>query len=456
MKQKTKSILTLRLQAGYRPKPLNSDQSKPFASLLASGRISGTVKYASSCPRQREATPGAPWSGFLRYRFAALGFILCMFLFTFGCAAKAKISPERTVEFEQESLVQDYLQTGQEYENSGDLIEALKHYRLALTVNPQSQIAAENVNRLKRELRKLAEEHYQAGLRYHEKGRYGAARREFLTTLALWPEHQEAVQRLSVGKRIQAKRYIVHTMKLGESLSELAKMYYGDYTKFAVIAEYNGIADAVKVRVGQEIKVPEIEGIPFLVANQNVDVEEVRAVAADLLKEEKEQEGEGEETLEEPVDVAAMYRNHGIGLFNKGEYLGAIVEFKKVLNVNSDDAIAIDYLYKSHFQQAMVAFAKRDYLSAKTGFEESLRYKTDCRKCHEYIRKSEAQYKELHYTKGLSYFRDEQLVQALEEWELVQAVDPDYKEVEQHINKVRKLLKTLEGIQKSQQEKSAR
>jgi tetratricopeptide (TPR) repeat protein len=388
--------------------------------------------------------------------------IVLIFVFVGGCAAKAKISPERTVDFEKDRLVQAYLQTGEVYENKGNPVEAWKHYSLALTVDPESQVAREKANRLKGELRKLADQHYQAGLRYHRKGQYRAARREFLMTVGLWPDHEEAVRILSGGKRVRAKRYVVHTIKQGESLSQLAKMYYGDYKKFPMIANYNGLPDATVVRLGQKIKVPEIEGVPFFVASQSVSVEKVEEYPVDDGFEEKAkeqlEEGESlerveeslEEPAEEPVDVAAMYRDHGIGLFNKGEYQEAIVEFRKVVNVYSDDAIAIDYLSKSHFQLAMVSFAKRDYLSARRGFEESLRYKSDCKKCHEYIEKSEAEYKELHYAKGLSYFRDERLAEALNEWELVQAVDPDYEDVEENIIKVKKLLKTLEGIQKSQ------
>ena len=36
-----------------------------------------------------------------------------------GCAAKAKISPTRTVQFEEDRLVQAYLETGKEYESKG-------------------------------------------------------------------------------------------------------------------------------------------------------------------------------------------------------------------------------------------------------------------------------------------------------------------------------------------------
>ena len=57
-------------------KPLNSHQRTPFAPLLASGRISRTVKYASACPRLREATSRALWHVFPRHRLVTLGFRL--------------------------------------------------------------------------------------------------------------------------------------------------------------------------------------------------------------------------------------------------------------------------------------------------------------------------------------------------------------------------------------------
>jgi len=384
--------------------------------------------------------------------------LLLLVAFFGGCSLSTKISPERAIESERERLVRAYLEEGQEYENRGDLVGAYKQYKLAITVNPQSQLASENVKRLERELRKLAEEHYKAGLKSYRKGNYRLGRREFLMTLRLWPDHQKAVERLSIGKRIQAKRYVVHTIEEGESLSKLAMMYYGDHKKFSLIANYNKISDATVVRVGRKIKVPEIEGVPFLVKDQDTDVEEIGELTSDQSREEAmpKQEDEEEGSLEEPVDVVAMYLKHGIALYEGADYQDAIMEFNKVLNVNSDDVIAVDYLYKSYFQQAMISFAKRDYLSAKKGFEESLRYKSDCKKCDEYIRKSEEEYNEFHYAKGNLHFRNERLEDALKEWEMVYAVDPGYKGVEQNISKATKLLETLEEIQKSRQDQMAR
>jgi hypothetical protein len=69
-------VLTLTLQTWYRPKPLNSHQSTPSAPVLVAGMTSRTVKYASTYPRLREATSGAPWRVFPRHRFATLGLTL--------------------------------------------------------------------------------------------------------------------------------------------------------------------------------------------------------------------------------------------------------------------------------------------------------------------------------------------------------------------------------------------
>ena len=62
----------------------------------------------------------------------------------------------------------------------------------------------------------------------------------------------------------QVRRYIVHTIQPDESLSTLAEKYYGDYRKFHLIADYNEMADPTRVTVGQDIKIPVIEGIPIM------------------------------------------------------------------------------------------------------------------------------------------------------------------------------------------------
>ena len=385
-----------------------------------------------------------------------------------GCAALGKKSPEKMVKGEQEALVQTYLERGQEYEQKGELQEASKQYKLALAVSPQNQLAIEKSNKLETALRAAAERHYQSGLKLHRRGKYALARTQFLTALRFWPDHPRAKKMLAERKQIRSEKYVVHKIQPGESLSQLAKIYYGDYHKFSVIARYNNLADATRVEVGQEIKVPEIDGLPFLARKQDVEIKEKKIPgsvpsveeAEDVdtsegVSKEQTEEGTEEETEEEPepvVDVVAMYRDQGIDLFNQQEYQEAIVEFTKVVNVDPEDSTALEYLYKSHFEQAMTLFEKEDYLLAKKEFEACLPYQKNSQQCREYAIKCEQMYMDLHYNKGVSYFGKEQLSDAIREWELVQAVDPGYKKVEENINKAKALMKRLEEIKKAQEQ----
>jgi tetratricopeptide (TPR) repeat protein len=169
-----------------------------------------------------------------------------------------------------------------------------------------------------------------------------------------------------------------------------------------------------------------------------------------------EQVTEHEATEEEGkhIDQAAIYRDHGIELFEKEDYQEALVEFSKVLNVNPEDQVAIEYSYKSHFQNAMNLFENKDYLAARDQFQACLRYKNDCQECHRHIKTSEDLYKELHYIRGIQFYDKELLDEAIKEWELVKALDPDYKRTEYLIEKSKTILKKIEELKRGQNEGS--
>ena len=452
------------------------------------------------------------------------------FLFLFAVVAGCAQAPTKP----SADLPDQYISKAQEFEARGDLVEALEQYKVALTVDPQNQLAKEKASQLESTLGELAEKHYQNGLAFHRKGEYNRARQEFLTTLRYNPDHPEAKKMLQehVLQEQQVKGYVLHTIQPDESISMLAKKYYGDFKKFQIIAEYNQLEDATKVRGGQEIKVPVVEGIPFFAkpediitvsgeiprssltevvlvkkfithtvepgeslsklalryygdykkfpiiarynqldenasvrVGQKIRIPEVEGVpfAAKPTEEderqaempvtsaaiEEPQTGEKEERELAAVDQSANYRELGIEFFNEKDYPAAISEFKKVLNVNPADNTTLKYISASHFQQGLVVFAKEDYLTARDEFKASQQYNAECEKCEEYIKKSEETYLKIHYNKGVSYFGDEKLAEAVQEWELVSEIDPEYKDVNSNLNKAKKLLERLESIKRS-------
>ena len=97
----------------------------------------------------------------------------------------------------------------------------------------------------------------------------------------------------------------------------------------------------------------------------------------------------------------------------------------------------------------MVLFGKEDYLAARDEFENALRYDKKCNQCEKNIEKCEATYKQIHYEKGLAYFGDQKLADAIREWESVSRLDPNYKDVNKNLTKAKTLLERLESIKRS-------
>jgi nucleoid-associated protein YgaU len=192
-----------------------------------------------------------------------------------GCISMSKPSPKTaaTENREPAKLAQLWMQQGQELVQKGDFVGAQKKYKLVRTISPQNQDALQKLQWLEREISRAAEKHYKAGLKAKKRGQYAKARRQFLMTLRMKPNHKKAKEMLTTHARVEAKQYIVHTLKPGESLSSVAKIYYGDYKKFPLIAAFNELEDASKLTVGQKIKVPQNKDTPFLISPQAVKTE---------------------------------------------------------------------------------------------------------------------------------------------------------------------------------------
>ena len=373
------------------------------------------------------------------------GIISVVFLvvLVLGCSTFGTKSPE--------TLAKEYTEKAKQYEKKGDLVEALKQYELVLTVDPANQFAQQKRTMLEPKLQKLAEEHYKNGIKFYNKGEYGPARKEFLTALRYNPEHANAKEKLTATSKDlgKVKRYIVHTVQADESISTLAERYYGDYRKFHFIAEYNELEDATQVRVGQEIKIPviegvpiitdpaaiqtdpgetaeplpaeiitvkryiihtvqpeetlsklakmyygdlskfdviakfndigtsvrvgqelkipEVEGLPFLVEGKAEETKTVALPKDQPLPEAGAEKPKEAEISEKPVaieDQTANYRELGIELYKNKEYSDAIIELNKVLSVNPADPTALNYMALAYFETGRRSFDNKAYSQA--------------------------------------------------------------------------------------------
>ena len=380
--------------------------------------------------------------------------VVCFAILITGCAVPVKEAPPDRIK----DLSQGYIQAGMHDEASGALLAALRNFKLALTVDPNNQEAAKNCNRLKTEIRSSAKRHYDTGLTLQRKGQYSLAKKEFLTALRLDPNYREARELLTSKRqmkiKVKIKGHVVHKVKPGESLSKLAVFYYGDYRKFSIIAKYNNLSDAAALSVGQELKIPEIRGMELVDSKKDIKKKSVTTDSDswDWEKDLAETEGKGpsegnEVALEkDEEEQVAIYRDLGVELFNDKKYRKAVIEFNKVLSSNPDDSVALEYLYKCYFFQAVALYDQKEYLAARDQFKVTLKYKNDCQQCHKYMNKCENSYKKLHYKQGMQFYNSERLNEAIGEWELMKKEDPNYKRVNYLINKTQTILNKLNEL----------
>lgn len=387
--------------------------------------------------------------------------ILFSLVLTIGCSALQEniLKPEYTP---PKQYSEEYLRQGSAYEKAGDRVAALKQYSLALTVDPSNTEALSSRNRLKKQLESSAEANYQKGLALRKEGKYSLARAAFLKALRQQPNHAEALKMLLQHKRFEIKRHILHQVKSGDTLARLAAFYYGDYQKFPIIAEYNRISDAARIKVGELIKIPEIKGSPFLDTANDViaefeplpyfDPSDLQEYPID--SEPEKEPGRIETAKVSEQEQVSLYLELGANLFQEEKLQDALEEFKKVLKVQPENSTAVDYLCRLHLQLADEHLEQSEFLAARDEYRKALKYDDSCRDCLNGIHNSENLYKDFHYKKGIQHFNNEQLLAAIEEWELVRDLDPNYKRINDLIQKAQTILKNIEAIRAMEQEEN--
>ena len=379
----------------------------------------------------------------MKYRLVQLLFCLAILTLSLGGCAALRKKPEAK-EPPEVRLERILLERALEYERKGQSPKALQFYEAALTV-----IAAKKKG-LEDSLRKDAEKHYQTGLEYYEQGKYSNARHEFLVALRLRPDFPEVVELLKPAPP-PSGRYVVHEVKEGEYLTAIAEKYYGDQSKFEIIARANDLKDATKLYPGMKLIIPETQGVVFsdLEEKQSSEppVQEETTYAVVL--------GGGERFGEDPslaleqemdYDPVAIYQEQGVTLLEEGEYLAALHEFQKVLNTDPSRKKVQEYMAWAHYRQGEVFFNQAEYLKARDHFYEALSYDGEWTACKEYIKRAEDAYKEVHYLKGIEHFEEERLKEAIEQWQLVSKVDPNYKQVQNYLLRAQKLFEKVQEL----------
>ena len=352
------------------------------------------------------------------------------------------------------AVANGYLSQGRASEAAGNWVEAARYYKLALTIEPQNKQTADSLKRVDAKRLKVAEAHYRKGLGYLSQGKYKYAQQQFLAALRYWPQHKGALTKLKPRTQIKTKRYILHIVKKGETTSIISRNYYNDTKHFQTIARFNNLPDATSIQVGTGLKIPEIEGVPFLVPEGTPEITTDSQAMDNQLSIRDWENQQARQSEAAQVDnkafenMVANYRDAGLELFHEKKYDEAVIEFKKVVNADPQDFKTQEYLFQAHLNSAQDFLKEKQYHAADKQLQACMNFRTDCLQCLPLIKQCEDAFKELHYQQGIRYFGEEKLEKAISEWQLVINLDPHYKRVEENLRKAEKISTKIQQLKK--------
>lgn len=365
-------------------------------------------------------------------------FIICIVIlvsaFFAGCATSTK-APQISVEDQRKHLTRDYYQKAMILEDQNKLIQAKQNYKLAITADPLNTEARKGLVQINKHLQSKAENLYLKSLSLLKKGKYNESRRYLLITLGLWPGHVKARQALMAGQKLKIQKFTWHTIKKGETLSKISKIFYGSFKLSSTIALVNNIKDAAAIRVGMKLKIPELLDHPFV--NQK-KTDKITLSAHES------------PAPEEKADPLAKYKNLGIDFFKNREFKNAVIELKKVVTADPADMDSKVYISKAYYNLGESADTKKEYLAAIENFKTALYFDNNCPSCKGRIKQTRSLYKEHYYKSGMKFFDEQNLNMAISQWELVQTMDPDYKKVTELLGKAKTIQKNIKVIRQAE------
>ena len=353
-------------------------------------------------------------------------------LFLSGCATspdKSKQPPSPASLKGQEEgkdpfsgLAERYRLKAREHEKKGDLPKALRAWEVVKNFLPGDAEAEEKKVHLKKQIPAAADQHFKKGQAFLKANSHGLARKEFLSALYLKPDHAEAIQYLK--QRMAGEDFITYEVKKGDTIKGVARKIYEDPQKDFLIAYFNGLKADSPIEPPLLLRMP-ILSLPAAAKRPSAPAKptpDPKAETALNIQEtlEKGKEAYGRENYQESAALTETVL----------EYDPANREGRELLNA-SYYQLGRQFEQEKNYPEAIEAFQRVD-----SGYKD----------VRNHLALSQKELAEAHYLRGLNYFLEEKLEEAIQEWESTLTLEPQHPKAKNDIATARNLLQKLDKI----------
>jgi len=262
----------------------------------------------------------------------------------------------------------------------------------------------------------LATEFYEKALNLEHQKEFVEAKKNYELAFTTDPVNKEAEQGI---------------LRMTSQLQALAEKHFLKSTLLHKKGKYN--EERRSLLISLRLWPEHIKARQALMANENLNIQKYI-----------------NHNIENGKTRSKIYKTLAIEFFKDQQFNDAIVEFKKVLSANPNDKETMNYISDAYFQMGSTETTQNKLLEALEHFQSALNYNKNCDLCITKLAQTKDLYKEFHYKAGMKSYNEQNLIQAILEWELVQKMDMEYKKITELLEKAKTIQKNIEAIKKSE------
>ena len=403
-------------------------------------------------------------------------------------APEAEAPPEKEMVFESRPFWEKALA----YETKGDLQRALIFANIAGEFSPDNNEISEKTAYLRSEIDRRADWHFNEGLKLYKQRKYTSARDQFILALKANPDHEDALGYLK--GRLSGQEYKTYRVRKNDTLKDIAEKFYNDRAKDFLIAYLNDLDVNGPLTPGTKLKLVTLDSELIKPA---FDVDKAIENATSLMEQKAyddvlhvaEKILEYDRSNQEAQDLkSAAYYQMGTELSHQGRYVEAINAFKKadpqyegveeaiqrttvgelkkaqrlleekqykqavavaqqILNHDASNKAARDLTNTATCQMGRDLITQKEYAKALDLLSRADPEHVCIKQAKSDAAQASKKQAEVHYLRGVKHFLNEELTDAIKEWEMTLALDPEYKKAEESIQKAQEVLEKLKQVE---------
>jgi len=359
-----------------------------------------------------------------------------------------------------------YIGKATAYETKGNLRMALYYLNIASSVSSEKKELGKKITELQNRIDKKADRYFKKGRKLYRNNQMDKARLAFLNCLRCDPEHKKALYYLNA--KFSPFKVNTYKVKKGDTKTEIAEKIFLDPDKaFLISYFYEETADQDVLQKDMTMDLPYLASIPVTQSTkqapqpkkslppvQESKIDQTSSETPPPVQATKIDQPPSEAPSPSPLEKAFLpvfnvesELARAEGLLKEKRYDRAMMIADKILDHDYLNMEAERLINRVYFQKGKSLFHRKRYLEAQTIFGYVDPDYIHTQEVLAEIKTVLLKQAESHYLKGVKYFINEELENAILEWETVLKMNPDHGKAASDIKDAKHLLQKLQEVE---------